>query len=134
MITRTMVAALLLIGLGQAALAEYTTPTSTSMPSSQTNHENLPQELRQKLQQAGYKNVEIVPGSYLVNAQDAQGNNVMMRIGPTSMTVLTEASANSSATTGSGSNNTKTQSLSPGNANSSSNGSASDPNNPVGTK
>jgi hypothetical protein len=119
MIARTIAAALLTVGLSQAALAEGTTSNPSSTTSSQTNRDTLPQELRQKLQEAGYKNIEIVPGSYLVNAQDAQGNNIMMRIGPNSMTVLSEASANNSTTTGSNSNNNQSGSGSTSSSNSS---------------
>jgi hypothetical protein len=112
MITRAFAVAVMLIGVNQVILAEGTAPDTSSTSTTSSSHDSLPQELRQKLQQAGYKNIEIVPGSYLVNAQDAQGNNVMMRIGPTSMTVLTEASANSSSspTTGSGDNSGQNQS------------------------
>jgi hypothetical protein len=61
--------------------------------------ENLPGELRQKMKDAGYKNVKIVPGSYLVSAKDKDGKDVIMSIGPTSMTVLTEGGT-TSATNG----------------------------------
>jgi hypothetical protein len=66
--------------------------------------QNLPEELKLKMQSAGYTNVEIVPGSYLVSARDKDGQNVMMRIGPHSMTVLSEVNSekNSTGTIGKG--------------------------------
>jgi hypothetical protein len=61
------------------------------------------------MQTAGYTNVEIVPGSYLVSAKSQDGKNVLMRIGPDSMTVLTEVASGSeqNATEGQGSSQTK---------------------------
>lgn len=125
MLTRTIAAATLVLGLGQAALADDASSNMSSYTSTATNPDNLPQELRQKLQEAGYKNIEIIPGSYLVNAQDSQGNNVLMRIGPTSMTVLTEAAT---STTGSsnGSNNNSSQSDLSGNSSDKSGGNGND--------
>ena len=70
---------------------------------------SLPEQLKRKMQNAGYTNIEIVPGSYLVSAKSQDGKNVMMRIGPNSMTVLTEVASGSeqSATEGQGSSQTK---------------------------
>jgi hypothetical protein len=126
MLARTIALAVLTVGASQAALADDTainTPSTRSNPSAQptATQDSLPQELHQQLEQAGYKNIEIVPGSYLVSAQDPQGNTVMVRIGPTSMTVLTEATASGSSTTGSnsnsdGSNNYQSQNHAPGNS------------------
>jgi hypothetical protein len=118
MLARNIAATVLVFALGQAAFADDATTNMSSTPSTQTNTDSLPQELRQKLQQAGYKNIEIVPGSYLVNAQDNQGNHVMMRIGPSSMTVLTEASPGSSTTGNNTSTNTPNQNPPLGNSSS----------------
>jgi hypothetical protein len=69
--------------------------TNEGGASSQT--QSLPQELKQKMQTAGFSNIEIIPGSYLVSAKNKNGKDVLMRIGPHSMTVLT-----ASSTTGQG--------------------------------
>jgi hypothetical protein len=47
-----------------------------------------PQKLREKLTQDGYTDVKIVPGSYIVSAKDKDGNQVVMMIGPHSMTMM----------------------------------------------
>ena len=65
--------------------------------------QNLPAELKRKMQDAGYSNIEIAPGSYLVTAKDKDGKNVLMRIGPNSMTVLTQVTTEGGGTTGEGS-------------------------------
>jgi glycogen debranching enzyme len=62
----------------------------------------IPQELRKKLTDAGFTDVKIVPSSYFVTAKNKQGHDVLMRIGPNSMTVLTEAPADNTSTTGAG--------------------------------
>ena len=47
-------------------------------------------QVKNKLEQAGYKDVRIVPLSYLVQATDKDGNPVMMVLNPDSMTALTD--------------------------------------------
>jgi hypothetical protein len=46
--------------------------------------------VKNKLEQAGYKDVRIIPLSYLVQATDKDGNPVMMVLDPDSMTALTD--------------------------------------------
>ena len=50
---------------------------------------DVPDTIRQKLTELGFKDVEVAPGSYIVSAKDKNDNQVMMLIGPTEMTVLT---------------------------------------------
>jgi Peptidase propeptide and YPEB domain len=47
-------------------------------------------QVKNKLEQAGYKDVRIIPLSYLVQATDKDGNPVMMVLNPDSMTALTD--------------------------------------------
>ena len=47
-------------------------------------------QVKNELEQAGYKDVRIVPLSYLVQATDKDGNPVMMVLNPDSMTALTD--------------------------------------------
>src|SRR3569833_331049 len=44
--------------------------------------QNLPAQIRAKLEQDGFTNVSIVPGSFLVSAKDKNGDPVTMVIGP----------------------------------------------------
>jgi hypothetical protein len=47
--------------------------------------------VKNELEQAGYKNVRIIPLSYLVQATDKGGNSMMMMvITPNSMTAVTD--------------------------------------------
>jgi Peptidase propeptide and YPEB domain len=47
-------------------------------------------QVKNKLDQAGYKDIRIIPLSYLVQATDKEGNPVMMVLNPDSMTALTD--------------------------------------------
>jgi len=48
-----------------------------------------------------HQHVNVVPGSFLVNAKDKSGDPVTMVIGPNSMMMLTQAASSKNATTGS---------------------------------
>ncbi len=76
-------------------------PAATS--SSQTT-QSIPQELRQKMTGAGYTEVEIVPSSFLVSAKNKDGNKVLMRVSPNSMTMLTEVPITDTSANNSSSN------------------------------
>ena len=105
MMTRLFASALLVVGLSQAALAQTSTQQNQRSGAAENTQapENLPQELRQKLTSAGFTEVKVVPSSFVVSAKDKDGRPVMMRITPTSMTVLTELPVSSTPTTGAGS-------------------------------
>ena len=47
-------------------------------------------QVKNELEQAGYKDVRIIPLSYLVQATDKAGNPMMMVITPNSMTAVTD--------------------------------------------
>lgn len=49
---------------------------------------SLPQQIRSRLESQGYQDVRIAAGSYVVTARDNQGDQVLMLIGPHSVTVL----------------------------------------------
>ncbi len=85
--------------LSEAALAQ--SPPGSSSPSSPgatpgqlpdiDKAKDLPRKIHEKLTEQGFKDVKIVPGSYLVSAKDKNGTPVMMVIGPDSATVITMA-------------------------------------------
>ena len=104
MFTRILVCTFLTTGLSQAAYAEgAVAPPATNNTSAQTT-QSIPQELRQKLTADGFTEVHIMPSSFLVSAKNKSGESVLMRIGPDSMTVLTEEPV--AQTTGSGATST----------------------------
>ena len=72
--------------------------------SQNTHWQQVPREIRQQLEDDGYSNIRIAPGSVLVTAQDQKGRDVTMLIGPRSVTTLTSLDAASSGNM-SGSNN-----------------------------
>lgn len=67
--------------------------------------QELPRSLRQRLAQARFSDVNIVPGSFVITARDSNGRPVMMRITPNSMFYLSEIPAGSSSTIGTGRGN-----------------------------
>lgn len=52
----------------------------------------MPNHIRHQLQQEGFSNVHIAPGSYVVNAEDSNGDPVVMVIGPHSATMFRKLS------------------------------------------
>ena len=61
-------------------------PSQTSQPSQPS--QNLAQQLSDNLQQSGYSNVKVMPGSFIVRAQDPQGNPIEMIVTPTSIAAV----------------------------------------------
>jgi hypothetical protein len=74
--------AVIFLTLPQLALAENSSQGETWS----TKHA----QVKNELEQAGYKDVRIVPLSYLVEATDKGGNPAMMVITPNSMTAITD--------------------------------------------
>jgi hypothetical protein len=103
MMTRFLATALLAAGLPQAALAvsDANKQPSNSQSSTIQNPERLPDELRQRVTDAGFTDVKVVPSSFVVQAKNKAGHPVLMQISPDSMTILTAIPVNTS-TTGSG--------------------------------
>src|SRR5271166_3332922 len=66
------------------------TPAQSSM-NNPTNM-RISQKLRDDLGKAGFKDITIMPSSFLVRAKDSQGNPVMMVINPDAFTEVTEHS------------------------------------------
>src|SRR3569623_424956 len=80
------------------------TSSNTPSPAATSNAQpaqNLPAQIRSKLEQDGFTDVNVVPGSFLVSAKDKGGDPVTMIIGPNSMMMLTQVPT-ASSTTGSG--------------------------------
>jgi hypothetical protein len=46
----------------------------------------IAQQIRKNLEQAGFKNIKLMPSSFMVRAEDPSGNPVMMVINPDSIT------------------------------------------------
>ncbi|CCD91581.1 exported hypothetical protein [Bradyrhizobium sp. ORS 375] len=53
--------------------------------------ENVPRDVQLQLQQEGYSNVRVAPGSMVVSAEDPNGRDVLLLVGPRPVTKLTAA-------------------------------------------
>jgi hypothetical protein len=81
--TLLLIPALLVFALSQTALAQ-----STNQPDQDL--QALPAKLQKTLEDAGLKDIQIVPHSFLVRAKDHDGNPVMMVVNPDSIMAVTE--------------------------------------------
>lgn len=74
--------------------APSTSPRATGPGSTGTKDDgaarSLPQKIRDKLQSEGFKDVEVVPNSFIVRARDKDDNPIMMLIGPNGTTMITQ--------------------------------------------
>ena len=73
-----------------ALVAMALLPAAASAQSSAIDDDaqNIPQKIHDELTAKGFKDIKIVPGSYIVSGTDKDGIPVMMVIGPTSTTVM----------------------------------------------
>lgn len=79
--------------------------TGSSTSNSQPNAAQIEQNIKQDLSKAGYTDIQVVPGSFLVHAKDSKGNPTEMMVSPNSVTAVTamNSSGNSSGSSGQGS-------------------------------
>jgi hypothetical protein len=87
-----------------AAVSLFALPALAATPTTKDSSNAAPpdtmqieQQLHQDLSKAGYTDIKIVPGSFLVQAKDKQGNATEMMISPHSMTEVTAMSASGSS-------------------------------------
>ncbi len=67
-------------GNGSSASGNDNAPNATPQSTQQ-----IQQDLHQSLAQAGFTDIKIIPGSFLVHAKDKKGNPVEMMINPNSV-------------------------------------------------
>jgi len=94
----TILAAALLATMSSVALAQNSpgaTPKAAAK-SAQDNGANLRQQMTTDLQQSGFKNVRVMPDSFLVQANDKAGNPVTMFITPNSVAEVATVGSNNS--------------------------------------
>ena len=75
-------------------MAQGTHDQAPAMKSStnQTSSKGMPTQLRDMLQNSGFKDIQVMPGSFIIHAKDKDGNPVVMNVGPGSFTEMTEVS------------------------------------------
>lgn len=91
-----------------AALASALTATAQAQSSNSQSQnadstgtvatQGIPQEIQQKLTEAGFKDVQVIPHSFMVSARDKNGKPVTMLIGPNSMTIVAAVPQDNSTT------------------------------------
>jgi len=94
-------AALGLAALPAFAATQDSTRSSTTNAAPQSTAQ-IQQDLSQNLSKAGYSDIHIMPGSFLVHAKDKQGQPVEMMISPNSVlevAAMPPASGSNSTTT-----------------------------------
>lgn len=86
-----IVAALLMTSAANAAQSSSSTSTQpqTGAPSAK-----VAAQIRSNLESAGFKDIKLMPSSFLVRAEDKDGNPVMMVINPDSVTAIKEVQPN----------------------------------------
>jgi len=107
---RKLTAALFTLLLVSPSLAQNTSSQpqqndQTQQPSAASSQPRQPtaqiaQQIRSNLEKAGFKNIKLMPSSFLVRATDQNNNPVMMVINPDSITEVTENQAAGANTTG----------------------------------
>lgn len=88
--------------LSSPALAQNTTAPQTPQnpPAASPNKDvsggnaSIAQQIKSNLEQAGFKNIKLMPSSFIVRAEDQNNNPVMMVINPDSITTISETSPN----------------------------------------
>ncbi len=103
---KIMIAAGLAAAFALPAAAQQSTPSGSSSSSSTSGQQHsgngpansqaqitMQQHVKNDLEQAGFKNVQVMPESFLVRATDKEGRPVMMVINPDSITTVTGMSS-----------------------------------------
>ena len=93
MFARVVTSSLLSVLLAQGMALAQQTGSGQTAPLVSDDTQALPREIQQKLTSMGFKDVRVVPESFLVSAKDKDDNPITMIIGPNSMTVLTAEQA-----------------------------------------
>ncbi len=107
--TLALAAAALLLAAPAFAQSSSSTHSSNSSPSSSSSSSmsasdvaQLRQKIKHDLEQDGFTNVHVVPDSFLVNAQNKQGQPVVMIINPNSVFSVTQVGKMNSGSSGAG--------------------------------
>jgi hypothetical protein len=83
---------------GQKAQTE--TPSATSSSGAAKHHKHMArEELKQSLEQAGFKDIRITAESYVVHARDKDGSPVVMMISPDQVAGVVEEKESGSGST-----------------------------------
>ena len=91
---RMLVLILVPLGWAMPASAQNSPPDQAAQqaPACQASSgQSIGQNIRSDLARAGYRDIQMVPDTFVVRAKDPTGVSVMMVLSPNSITVVTEA-------------------------------------------
>ena len=83
--------------LALPALAATDSTNNQSSNNSPPSAAQIQQNLHQELSKAGYTDIQIIPGSFLVRAKDSKGNPTEMMVTPNSLTAVTAMNGSNSS-------------------------------------
>ncbi len=72
------------------ALAQTNGSKSNSATNTPPSADQMEQNLKQDLSKAGYTDIKVFPGSFLVRAKDSKGDPMEMLVSPNSVTEITD--------------------------------------------
>jgi hypothetical protein len=78
------------------------TGTTSVSPGASFTQSPIAQQMKSDLEKSGFKNVRIMPESFLVRAEDPQGHPVMMVVNPDSVTAITALGVSGSGSSSTG--------------------------------
>lgn len=99
LLATTAAVALAFSQAGVMAQTAHDQTPSVKTPAIQSTHakEGMRAQIRDMLQNAGFTEIQVVPGSFFVHAKDKDGNPVVMNMSPDSFTEMTEVVGDNSA-------------------------------------
>lgn len=100
-------ATVLLAGSAFAQTSSGNSSSSTNNSQTPANPTQVEQEIQQNLSKAGYTDIKVAPGSYLVVAKDSKGMPTEMVITPNSVTAVTAMNGSQSSSQGNNGSTTK---------------------------
>jgi hypothetical protein len=82
--------AVLALAAGALPAMAKTDPGATLIDDDNSQPQSMPDQIRDKLSADGYKDITVVPTSYVVSATDKEGKRVLLLVGPASSSKLPE--------------------------------------------
>ena len=77
--------------LPQAQTASPQNQTASPQDQGQSTTAEIAEQIKSNLEQAGFKNIKLMPSAFIVRAEDQNGNPVVMVVNPDSITAVSEA-------------------------------------------
>jgi hypothetical protein len=95
-----LLASAAILALSQASYAQGPTTNAPATASQPASNQRMGTNLQNMLQKSGYTDIRVAPTSFMVHANDTDGNPVVMSVSPDSFTEVTDINASNQSTTG----------------------------------